>query len=57
MDLKAMGNLRALITAAIVVWAGGKFAMAQAYQQTNLVYRTFRDSLRIHPAGRQIPNC
>lgn len=37
MDLKAMGNLRALITAAIVVSAGGKFAMAQAYQQTNLV--------------------
>jgi uncharacterized protein (TIGR03118 family) len=37
MDLKAMGNLRALITAAIVVCAGGKFAMAQAYQQTNLV--------------------
>src|SRR6201998_3468264 len=37
MDLKAMGNLRALIAAAIVVCAGGKVAMAQAYQQTNLV--------------------
>src|SRR5260370_16114902 len=37
MDLKAIGNLRALIAAAIVVCVGGKFAMAQAYQQTNLV--------------------
>jgi uncharacterized protein (TIGR03118 family) len=37
MDLKAMGNLRAVIAAAIVVCAGGKVAMAQAYQQTNLV--------------------
>jgi uncharacterized protein (TIGR03118 family) len=37
MDLKAMGNLRAVIAAAIVVCAGGKVAMAQAFQQTNLV--------------------
>jgi hypothetical protein len=37
MDLKAIGNLRALIAAAIVVCVGGKFAIAQAYQQTNLV--------------------
>jgi hypothetical protein len=37
MDLKAMGNLRTLIAAAIVLCAGGKVAMAQAYQQTNLV--------------------
>ena len=36
MGLKAMDNLRALITAAIVAYAGGKLAMAQAYQQTNL---------------------
>ena len=37
MDLKAIGNLRALIATAIVVCVGGKSAMAQAYQQTNLV--------------------
>ena len=37
MDLKPMGNLRALIAAAIVVCAGGRFAIAQAYQQTDLV--------------------
>ena len=37
MDLKAIGNLRALIAAAIIVCAGGKSALAQAYQQTNLV--------------------
>lgn len=37
MDLKAMGNLRALFTAAIVVCAGGRLAIARAYQQTNLV--------------------
>ena len=36
MDLKAIGNLRALIAAAIVVCAGAKLAMGQAYQQTNL---------------------
>jgi uncharacterized protein (TIGR03118 family) len=37
MDLKPMGNLRVLIATAIVVCAGSKFAMAQTYQQTNLV--------------------
>jgi uncharacterized protein (TIGR03118 family) len=37
MDLKATRNLRALIAVAIVVCAAGRFAMAQAYQQTNLV--------------------
>ena len=37
MDLKAIGNLRALIAAAIVVCVGGEFAIAQAYRQTNLV--------------------
>src|SRR5579863_7574208 len=37
MDLKAMGDLRALFVAAIVVFVGGRFTMAQAYQQTNLV--------------------
>jgi len=37
MDLKEMGNFRALVTAAIVMCAGGRFAIAQAYQQTNLV--------------------
>jgi hypothetical protein len=38
MDLKTIGNLRALIAAAIVACVGGKFAIAQAYQQTNLVF-------------------
>lgn len=37
MDLKPIGNLRALIAAAFVVCAGGKFTMAQVYQQTDLV--------------------
>lgn len=37
MDLKAMGNLRVLITAVMVVCAGGGAATGQAYQQTNLV--------------------
>jgi uncharacterized protein (TIGR03118 family) len=37
MDFKAIGNLRPLIAAAIVVCMGGKLAIAQAYQQTNLV--------------------
>jgi len=37
MDLKPIGNLRALIAAAIVVCVAGKFAMAQAYRQTDLV--------------------
>ena len=32
-----MGDLRALFVATLVVCVGGKFAMAQAYQQTNLV--------------------
>ena len=37
MDFKAIGLLRVLIAAAIVVCMGGKLAIAQAYQQTNLV--------------------
>jgi uncharacterized protein (TIGR03118 family) len=37
MDFKANGNFRALIAAAVVVCMGGKLAIAQAYQQTNLV--------------------
>jgi uncharacterized protein (TIGR03118 family) len=37
MDFKAIGNLRVLIAAAIVVCIGGKPAIAQVYQQTNLV--------------------
>ena len=37
MDLKTIGSLRALITAAIVACAGATLAMGQAYQQTNLV--------------------
>ena len=37
MDFKAIGDLRALVAAAIVLCVGGKLAIAQAYQQTNLV--------------------
>jgi uncharacterized protein (TIGR03118 family) len=37
MDFKGIGNLRVLIAAAIVVCMGGKPAIAQVYQQTNLV--------------------
>jgi hypothetical protein len=54
MDLKAMGNLRVLIAAAIVVCAAGKFAIAQAYQQTNLVSDI--QGLAQNPP-RPIPNC
>ena len=37
MDFKTIGNLPVLIAAAIVVCMGGKPAIAQVYQQTNLV--------------------
>jgi uncharacterized protein (TIGR03118 family) len=37
MDFKANGGFRVLIAAAVVVCMGGKLAIAQAYQQTNLV--------------------
>jgi hypothetical protein len=37
MDFKAIGDLRVLIAATIVVSMGGKLAIGRAYQQTNLV--------------------
>lgn len=37
MDLKAIGNLRVVTAAAIVLSVGGKLAAAQAYQQIDLV--------------------